>query len=309
MKTRTSYNLPPAGPAWGGSLMGTSLVATLLVISGLDPLAWVVACIGVAILVALVVGFIIYRTPRFRQDTMAPWAMTFIGIMSLGTAWTNLTDNLTFILVGFWIGAPACLAVYANQLRGFQGQPNFAWGLALVGPIMASNTAATTHVKGGGDLYWVLGVCCMVASISAAYPLFARVYVAAWRRKVDLSGPNAATAWIPLGVVGQTVSAVDLLFGKDAELIVGTVLLIAAIPMIAFAMWHFYPAVAHWARYSPAWWASTFPTGTISVGSHHLAEVWNLEWLTIIATALPALLVLHWLLCVTRCTFWVVRER
>ena len=182
-----------------------------------------------AILVALVVGFIIYRTPRFHQDMMAPWAMTFIGIMSLGTAWTNLTDNLAFILVGFWVGAPACLAVYANQLRGFQGEPNFAWGLALVGPIMAANTAGTTHVKGGGDIYWILGVCCLVASISAAYPLFARVYVAAWRRKVDLSGPNAATAWIPLGVVGQTVSAVDLLFGKDAELIVGTVLLIIAI--------------------------------------------------------------------------------
>lgn len=287
--------------------MGTSLVATLLVISGVRPLAWVVAVVGAGILVVLVAGFIRYRTPRFRQDEMAPWAMLFIGVMSLGTAWTNLTGNDTFILLGFWVGAPLCFAAYCNQLRGFHGQPNFAWGLPLVGPIMAANTAATMYRHGLGEAYWFVGVGCLVASLCAAYPLFGYVYVQVWRRRVDLGGSNAATAWIPLGVVGQTVSAVDLLFGKDAELVVGSVLLVLAVPLIVFAMWHFYPAVARWVEYSPAWWASTFPTGTISVGGHHLAQVWNLQWLTWVAAALPALLVAHWLLCVARFCSWKLK--
>lgn len=300
----TFDTLPPPGPAWGGSLMGTSLMATLMLTSGLRLVAWPFAILGAVILVVLVVGFAVYRTPHFHQDLMAPWAMWFIGIMALGTAWTKLTGAHWCILVGFWVGAPLCLVAYANQLRRFSGTPNFAWGLPLVGPIMASNTAGSIAELTGQRAYWALGIGCMILAVIAAYPLFFRVYLAAFRGEADIDGPAAATTWIPLGVVGQSTSAIALLFGTRVEVVVGSALLILAIPMALFAMWHFYPAVLKWVDYSPAWWASTFPTGAIGVGGYSLAQAWDLDWLSALATALPALLILHWSLCAARFLSW-----
>ena len=296
--------LPPPGPAWGGSLMGTSLMATLMLTSGLPYVAWPFAVLGAVIFVVLLVGLLVYRTPRFHQDLMAPWAMWFIGIMALGTAWTKLTGAHWCILAGFWVGAPLCLVAYFNQLRRFSGTPTFAWGLPLVGPIMASNTAGSIAGITGVRAYWILGIVYMVLAVVAAYPVFARVYIAAFRGEADLAGPAAATAWIPLGVVGQSTSAIALLFGARVEMVVGSALLVLAVPMALFAMWHFYPAVARWVEYSPAWWASTFPTGAIGVGGYTLAEAWNLAWLSTVATVLPALLIVHWTLCMARFLSW-----
>ena len=55
--------LPPAGPAWGGSLMGTSIVSRLLVEKNMMLGASIFAAIASAILVVLVVGFVTYRQP------------------------------------------------------------------------------------------------------------------------------------------------------------------------------------------------------------------------------------------------------
>ena len=90
---------------------------------------------------------------------------------------------------------------------------------------------------------------------------------------------------------------------------VGSALLVLAIPMVLFAMWHFYPAVLKWVDYSPAWWASTFPTGAIGVGGYSLASAWDLDWLSTIAAVLPALLILHWSLCAARFLSWWVALR
>lgn len=284
--------------------MGTSLMATLMVTSGYPAVAWVFAVLGALIFLVLLGGFLVYRSPRFRQDLMAPWAMWFIGTMALGTAWTKLTGAEWCILLGFWVGAPLCVVAYVNQLRRFSGVPNFAWGLPLVGPIMASNTAGTISALTGSRSYAVLGIVFMAMSVLAAYPVFARVYVAALRGEADISGPSAATTWIPLGVVGQSTSAIALLFGARAEILVGSALVALAVPMMLFAMWHFYPAVARWVDYSPAWWASTFPTGAIGVGGYTLAQAWGIDWMNAVATMLPALLVLHWGLCAARFVSW-----
>ena len=105
-------------------------------------------------------------------------------------------------------------------------------------------------------------------------------------------------------MVGQSTSAIALLFGARAEILVGSALVALAVPMMLFAMWHFYPAVARWVDYSPAWWASTFPTGAIGMGGYTLAQAWGIDWMNAVATMLPALLVLHWGLCAARFVSW-----
>ena len=98
--------LPPPGPAWGGSLMGTSIVARLLVEKNMMFSASIFCAIACVILVVLVYGFARYRHPSFERTTMAEWSMFFIGILALGAALSGVTGEGVYRLIGFWIGAP-----------------------------------------------------------------------------------------------------------------------------------------------------------------------------------------------------------
>ena len=143
-------------------------------------------------------------------------------------------------------------------------------------------------------------------SLATAVPTFVRVYWSAWHGNVDLSGAKSATAWVPLGVVGQSTTAIQILYPGTFSVYYGYVALTLAIPLAVYAMVVFYPNVARWVAYSPAWWACTFPTGTVSMGGHQVALVNGSQWLDHVALSVPALLVAHWVLCSTRFISWVM---
>lgn len=79
MARKTSYSLrvhnsdkpsvlAPAGPAWAGSLMGTSIAASLTAAHGLPSwLPALFAIIAAGILVTVTVGWVIYRNPHFSH--------------------------------------------------------------------------------------------------------------------------------------------------------------------------------------------------------------------------------------------------
>ncbi|WP_204211908.1 TDT family transporter [Corynebacterium urinipleomorphum] len=300
--------LPPPGPAWGGSLMGTSIVSRLLVEENMMLGSAIFAAIACVILIALVVGFIRYRHPAWERTSMAEWSMFFIGVLALGAALSGLTGETAYRLIGFWIGAPVTVVTWAIQLTRFDGTPRFTWGLPLVGPMISASVAGWL-ARDYGEFYHVLGTIFFAMSILTAVPVFIRVYWAAWHRQVDLKGANSATAWVPLGVVGQSTTAMQILYPGPVSIYYGLIALGIAIPLAIFAMFTFYPNVARWVDYSPAWWACTFPPGTVSMGGHQLALVNGSELLDAIALSIPVLLIIHWSLCSARFLSWVAEGR
>ncbi|MDK8822275.1 TDT family transporter [Corynebacterium coyleae] len=300
--------LPPAGPAWGGSLMGTSIVSRLLVEKNMMLGASIFAAIASAILVVLVVGFATYRQPSFKRTSMAEWSMFFIGILALGAALSGLTDVPVYRLVGFWIGAPVTTLTWAIQLTRFEGKPRFTWGLPLVGPMISASVAGWL-ARDYGQIYHVMGTVFFFMSLLTAVPVFMRVYWAAWHGEVDLSGPNSATAWVPLGVIGQSTTALQILYPGYFSVHYGYVALMLSIPLAIYAMVTFYPNVARWTQYSPAWWSCTFPPGTVSMGGHQVALVNGSHWLDAVALAIPFLLLAHWTVCSSRFISWVIEGR
>lgn len=306
--TEKFRDLPAPGPAWGGSLMGTSIVARLLVEEDLMVAAGVFAALACVIFLVLTVGFLRYRHPRFEQASMAEWSMYFIGILALGAALSGLTDQGVFRLIGFWIGGPPTVITWALQLMRFNGEPKFTWGLPLVGPMISASVAGWI-ARDYGQLYLVMGTVLFLMSILTAVPVFIRVYWAAWHGNVDLSGAKSATAWVPLGVVGQSTTALQVLYPGVYSVGYGLAALVIAIPLAIFAMVTFYPNVARWVEYSPAWWACTFPPGTVSMGGHQVALVNGSEWLDVVALSIPVLLVAHWALCSSRFVSWVLEGR
>lgn len=306
--TKKLRELPPPGPAWGGSLMGTSIVARLLVEKDMMIGASIFATIACVILVALTIGFARYRQPSFQRTTVAEWSMFFIGILALGAALSGLTDVPTYRLIGFWIGAPVTTVTWAIQLSRFSGTPRFTWGLPLVGPMISASVAGWL-ARDYGQMYHVMGTAFFVMSLLTAVPVFAHVYWAAWHGKVDLSGPNSATAWVPLGVIGQSTTAMQILYPSTTSVYYGYVALVLAVPLAIYAMVTFYPNVVRWTDYSPAWWSCTFPPGTVSMGGHQVALVNGSAWLDAVALAIPFLLLAHWTACSSRFLGWVAEGR
>ena len=298
--------LPPPGPAWGGSLMGTSIVARLLVEEDMTVAASVFTALSCAIFIVLTVGFVRYRQPRIERATMPEWSMFFIGILALGAALSGLTDSGVFRLVGFWVGGPVTVLAWAMQLTRFVGPPKFTWGLPLVGPMISASVAGWL-ARDYGSVYHLLGTGLFIMSLATAVPTFVRVYWSAWHGNVDLSGAKSATAWVPLGVVGQSTTAIQILYPGTFSVYYGYVALTLAIPLAVYAMVVFYPNVARWVAYSPAWWACTFPTGTVSMGGHQVALVAGTEWLDAVALTIPVLLIAHWALCSARFVSWCAR--
>ena len=288
--------------------MGTSIVSRLLVEMDLNFASGVFAAIACAILVALVVGFARYRHPSFERTTMAEWSMFFIGILALGAALSGLTDQGVFRLIGFWIGAPVTAITWAIQLSRFDGPPKFTWGLPLVGPMISASVAGWL-ARDYGQFYHVVGTVFFLMSLLTAVPTFIRVYWAAWDGKVDLSGALSATAWVPLGVIGQSTTAMQILYPGKVSIYYGYVALVLAIPLAIWAMATFYPNVVRWVDYSPAWWSCTFPPGTVSMGGHQVALVNGSHWLDVVALSIPVLLLVHWSLCSSRFVSWVLEGR
>lgn len=288
--------------------MGTSIVARLLVEKEMMLASGIFAAIACAIFVALTVGFFRYRHPSFGRATMAEWSMFFIGILALGAALSGLTGSAVPRLVGFWIGGPVTVITWAIQLTRFEGEPKFTWGLPLVGPMISASVAGWL-ARDYGHVYHVMGTVLFFMSLLTAVPIFVRVYWAAWHGKVDLEGPKSATAWVPLGVIGQSTTALQILYPGAVSILYGRVALILAIPLALWAMYTFYPNVARWVDYSPAWWSCTFPPGTVSMGGHQVALVSESHWLDVVALSIPVLLVIHWGLCSGRFVSWVVEGR
>ncbi|QXB18519.1 Tellurite resistance protein TehA [Corynebacterium coyleae] len=292
--------LPKYGPAWAGALMGTSIASTLSGLHGFRLCQIAFALCAAVLLAVFTVGA---RHEPPRHQNMAAWGMYTMGLLSCGSAWTALTGNDGFQLASWWIGAPLSALVCLWQLWAFWKRPSlyrkpaFPWGLALVTPMVAATSGGQLSDEHGA-LYHYVGVVCFWLTLTTAIPLFAYCFWSFMRHRYHPSGAAAGTAWIPLGVVGQSTAASTVLF--DAHLY-GIVMFVIGVPCSLFAVYCFYQAVVAISPYGPGWWGATFPVGTLCLGA------WYQGW-SQLSFALLILLLVHWSICAVRFWAWQLQR-
>ncbi len=304
---------PPVGPAWFGSVMGTAILATVLrthpvlrpvsggVAIALLVLAW-------STLLGLTAAMIIFARRRpgswsagLRGAGAASWGMVSMGVLATGAAgvavapaigpgWADLFGRIDVItwVIGTVIGAVTACGFTAWLITGDRGRPSTTWGLAVVPPMVSATTGAALAgriVDDGAHLIMVLvSGGCFVAGLVLGGLVFAVAY--AHHRRIRLPVAAAATAWIPLGIVGQSAAAAQVIAEQAGRILTpdaagaldrlavghGVIMMIVAVPVVGWALRHTVAGVRARIAYTPGWWALTFPIGTLSLGAYHLGR-------------------------------------
>lgn len=315
VRTTARPALPPLGPAWYPAAMGTGILGTLLQTYA-GRLPWGHAAAGGAlvlswtVLVLLTGGFLI-RIARDRDaftatvrdvDKIPMWGTVSMGILAVGSStatvvpawWPALTrlawtvDGLLWA-VGTLIGILATLGFATRLVGGDCGTPTTVWGLAVVGPMVSATTGAALvpHLSGAGQV-WLLSasVACFFLSLSVGSIVFAVAYHHHWR-VTPIALAASPSAWIPLGMVGQSTAAAQsiaaqtqpLLSGPDAGQVLqqaanlhGYLMLGIGLPLVAWAVVVTVRGFVGRMPFSPGWWALTFPIGTLSLGAFLLGR-------------------------------------
>lgn len=343
--------LPPAGPAWFPTVMGTGILSTLL------ALLWGESAAGLAVSsVLLVVAWVLmiglagaFAAACVRDRSVLdkavreasqrpPWGTVSMGMMSAGSAAGTVVPLWSESLSGIALGVDAVLwtagtllglAVAVDFARGAGrlGNPTPVWGLMVVAP-MVSATAGCVFVPHLGSaiaqaaLLGVVAVCFVTALVLGAL-VFAAAYHHHWRRE-SLPLALRPSLWIPLGVVGQSTAAIQLIAANAAELLpasarpgvlyaahlYGIVVLAGigtAVSAYAAAM-----TISGFARRMPfgaGWWSLTFPVGTCALGAFYLGRVHGEPGWLHASGVITGVLACTWTLCAVASVTAVVLGR
>ncbi len=243
--------LPPAGPAWYSSVMGTGILATLLQVNAdSGPLgrraAAVLLVVGWVLLLGLTGAFLI-RVGRDRgaftstvvDSSVQPlWGTVAMALLSIGAAtltvtasrspqWSPVAVVVDAVLwgLGTSIGILTALGFAAVLIKRGAGAPTPIWGLPIVPPMVSATTGAALvpHVASseGRFVLLVAAVACFFLALSLGVVVFAVAYHHHWRvAPVPLAA--SASVWIPLGIVGQSTAAAQALVAQAAPFLQDT---------------------------------------------------------------------------------------
>ncbi|WP_420124026.1 TDT family transporter [Nakamurella sp.] len=325
--------LPPAGPAWYGAVMGTGILATLT--QTLAPGAWTARLwlvLGWALLVGLTAAFArrCGRRPgtlagSLRPDQLPLWGMVAMGLLSVGAATATvlppwwpaatgaavLADGLLWV-AGTALGLGTAIGFAAVLVRSTPGPPSTVWGLAVVPPMVSATVGAglVRHLPPALQFPLLLVLAaCFVLSLTLGAVIFALAYHHHWR-VARLPIPASTTAWIPLGVVGQSTAAAQAMAVAAAPLVpapvagilqtvandYGLLMLAGGVPLAGWAVAMTIRGFRARMPFVPGWWSLTFPIGTLALGSHLLG----------VGTGITAYLVAGLACWVTLCGTWLL---
>lgn len=331
--------LPPAGPAWFGAVMGTAMLATLLQLMaghmhGGVLAARVLLVVAVALLIGLSTAFV-RRCLRVRETLrgtltglvpMAQWGMVSMGALAAGSAistvlptWAPALAQVAWSvdavlwLAGSTLGFVLAPGFAARLVRREPGEPTTIWGLAVVPPMVTATTGAALAAHADGALR-ALVLLVSIAGFATALGLGAIVFGVAYHhhwRVAPVPTATATSAWIPLGIVGQSVAAAQALTEQLRSVLTpetgqalavlahgyGAVMLLLGLPLVVWAVRVTARGFRCRMAFSPGWWAMTFPVGTLVLGAHLLAD--QTGWLPAAGAAVLGLaaLVGTWSLC------------
>ncbi|QIG45102.1 C4-dicarboxylate ABC transporter [Nocardioides anomalus] len=247
-------------------VMGTGIVANAAASLPVHPpllldAARVVWALAALLLVALLVRPVRWeRTPFLGAPAMA--------LMTVGTGAVLLEVPLRPVGVALWLTG-AVLGVVSAVSVPRPERLSAVWLLPVVPPMVAAATGTVVSPRLAPVGLGLFGL----ALVRAAPVLLA--VARGWRAE-----PEVPLLWIPLGILGQSVTAAAHLgvplWGP---------------PVLALGLaWLALVAVRTLVRrpaFSPAWWSFTFPLGTLVTGSSALG-------LTALAVSLYAGLVAAW---------------
>lgn len=290
-------------PNWFAAVMGTGIVSVMAAalpgdITGAPTVAAVFAVLSSMLLVVLTTALAVtwIRNPESAAaDARSPHMFPFYGAVSM--AFVTVASAVhhhapVAITVALWsIGTALGLATYVvmvTRLRtGYPSAPTTVWLMPLVPPMVSATGGAgiTEHVPSGAP---------HVAILLASYGLFVLALAGAiptmlivGRHMLRNGLPEVSatpTLWIPLGVVGQSVAAANLLaqdtdsrwlrdFGLVYGCVIGAVGVVALGAVATITVGGF----ANGLRFNPGWWSFTFPLGACALGANSLgtAAGWN----------------------------------
>ena len=331
--------VPAPGPAWYGSVMGTGILATLLQLNADRlPLAHDAAAgllvVGWLLLVTLSAGFARRAATdrRVLVDTITEragqthWGMVAMGLLATGSATLTvlpsvvpsagrlaLVVDVVLWTAGTLLGVVTTLGFTAGLIRR-GGVPGFGWGLPVVPPMVSATTGAALvpHVHGTAGRLALLVACaaCFVISLAIGAVVFAVAYHHHLRVETVAIGASAS-AWIPLGVVGQSTAAAQAIAAQATSMMApglhsdlrlladayGVVMLAIAVPLVAYAVRVTARGFTARMPFAPGWWALTFPIGTLALGAHLLGARPGLAAYEVVGLVLVVVLCLTWTLC------------
>ncbi|MDO5060940.1 MAG: TDT family transporter [Actinomycetaceae bacterium] len=312
--TGKQTTLPPAGPVWFPSVMGTGILTTLLIqhahrLPGATYLALVTLAIAWTLLIYLSGSFVrrgIHNPKHFKEAFTAPtvipfWGTVSMGYLSVGSAtatalphhWPNLAAlawqiDAVLWLIGALIGILSAFYFGARMVGTSLGTPNFVWGLAVVGPMVAATSGANlaTHLPAHlGTPTLIFAMTGFMVSFTLGWAIFLQAYYQHLAGK-PLPLIASASSWIPLGLVGQSTAAVQAFATNSRQYGAGTLIdtLQSFANWYGFAMFIVGTPLTIWATvvtvrgfirrmpFTPGWWATTFPIGTLALGATALGQ-------------------------------------
>ncbi|GAA1352641.1 TDT family transporter [Falsarthrobacter nasiphocae] len=331
---------PEAGPVWFPSVMGTGITASLLAEFS-EEAGWLqgpsVAFFGLTVLlfVGLSAGFAarcVRRrsalTSTLRDFSQLPYwgavAMAFLVVghaahvvlplLDPGALGAAVRIDAVLWTVGTVLGLVTAFGFTAAIIMGEPGKPLPTWGLPLVPP-MGSATTGSALVPFVPDeglrlTLVVLTVGCFAVTLVLGFVIFA-VALHHHIRVENIPLDLAISSWIPLGVLGQSMSAAQTLAAQAEHFVIpgavstlhrladlyGLAMVPLAFVTIAIAVQITAQGFRHGMRFVPGWWSLTFPVGTLALGSRLLAQSLGSGWLGALSVAALVVLVINWAFC------------
>lgn len=294
--------------------MGTGILGTLLQtcaerVPWAQDAALVPLVLCWSLLVVLTGGFLrrIVRDRAAFTDTVRDlatvplWGTVAMGVLSVGSCtatvvparWPGLSgiawtvDGVLWV-IGTLIGVVAALGFGARLVARDCGAPTTVWGLAVVGPMVSATTGAALvpHLAGPMRVWLLLAaVACFFLSLFVGTIVFAVAYHHHWR-VAPIPVAASASAWIPLGMVGQSTAAAQSIALRarpmlavpaadavqQAANLYGFVMLAIGVPLVIWATVVTVRGFRRRMPFSPGWWALTFPIGTLALGAWQLGH-------------------------------------
>ncbi|MGJ0118925.1 C4-dicarboxylate ABC transporter [Williamsia sp. MIQD14] len=332
----TTARLAHITPNWFTTVMGTGIVAVAaaeLPIDGpgIRVLGTAMWLLSVVVFLAVSTAFALHWSRHrgcarayARHETLAHFygapamaAMT-VGAGTLlhaapimGSTGALLADAVLWT-AGTAAGVVTLLVVGAGSLRrpGRGGPAAPTRMMSVVAPMVSASTGAllAAHIAdaAAAHLILVISVIMFAASLVAG----GATAVAVVGRMVRVGGPRGAaapTVWIPLGMMGQSVTAaVALGAAYDTSAVhalalgAGGVFAGLAAVTIAVAITVTAGAARRGLPFSMTWWSFTFPVGTCVTGASALGKATGFRALDDIAVIGFVILFAAWAVVATR---------
>lgn len=305
---------------WGANQLGQALAVLVLLVAWLIMLSWTAAFV-----VRIVASPAVFAA-SFQGVGMSAWGMVAMGILSVGSATFNIlpallgrfgaviATQIDIILwtVGTVLGLFVALGFTINLLKHRPAEPRPAWALAVVPPMVSATTgtalASLLPTPLAAALLTVLMACFCITITLAFIVLYAALDH--HLRISVIPAQLAVTSFIPLGPVGQSTAAAQAIAGRAETMLLpaaiptvhtfaniyGSVMLVASLPLLLLALGTVIKAIKNGMTFTPTWWASTFPVGTVALGAHYVAEQPGFELVNWYGILTLLLLLCTWLI-------------